>query len=93
MPAGIGGLSMRPVSRSPVAEPACTARATAPSDGRCPGLHAPGYRGGTQLLRPRPPARTRPVEVVTDRAPVYPRVIGEELAAARHGTDGMPTVR
>jgi transposase, IS6 family len=28
-----------------------------------------------------------PVEVVTDRAPVYPRVIDEGLAAARHVTD------
>jgi IS6 family transposase len=28
-----------------------------------------------------------PVEVVTDRAPVYPRVIDEELAAARHVTE------
>src|SRR5437773_5314303 len=43
------------------------------------------------ILRPRGDVRTAPVEVVTDRAPVYPRVIDELVPAARHVSEQYAT--
>jgi hypothetical protein len=49
------------------------------------GLETSRWRGGSPVLRRAlSTSKATPTEVVTDAAPVYPRVLGELLSAARH---------
>jgi transposase, IS6 family len=81
-------LWMRPTSRSPAAGPTSTERSISAARLSTSSSRAAG-------MRPRhgcsSPARCRsndpPVEVTTDRAPAYPRVIDEYIPSARHVVD------
>ncbi len=85
---GIGGGSMRPTSRSPAAGP--TSTRAVDQHGQVVDVLVRIRRDGAaaraffvRALRCGP----APVEVTTDRAPVYPRVLEEVVPAARHVTE------
>jgi hypothetical protein len=79
-----GGSSMKPTSRSPDGGPTCTGRsistARSSTSSRPSVATARRRRHSSGALKFGP----TPIEVTTDRAPVYPRVIGELASGARH---------
>src|SRR4051812_28531281 len=69
--------------RRPLDVPLPGGRSAWPGDRR-PGLATPGRSCGAGVLTRALTHGRLPVEVTTDRAPVYPRVIEEFVPAARH---------
>jgi IS6 family transposase len=65
----------------------CTEQST--SSGRSSTCWSPrsGPGGRPAILHPRPAARPSPIEVTTDRAAAYPRVLDELVPAACHITE------
>ena len=54
---------------------------------RCPGCTEAGLGGHPAILHPRLQHRPSPIEVTTDHAAAYPRVLDELLPAACHVTE------
>ena len=75
---------MRLTSRSPAGGPIFTVRLIARSGNRCLHLRTSRCRGGAGVFYRALTHGASPVEVTTDRAPVYARVVEDLVPAAQH---------
>ena len=78
------------VRSSPLDLPVPRGRSARSRDRR-PGLRTRRRRGRVGVLRPGATHGVSPVEITTDRAPVYPRVLDELAPASRHVWEQMRT--
>jgi transposase-like protein len=83
----IGGSSMKPMSRLPAAGRTSTGGGSARAGDRRAGLDRRDSAAARRFFARAHRFRPVPVEVVTDRAPVYPRLLKDLMPAARHVTE------
>src|SRR5512133_1757712 len=74
--------SMRPTSRSPAGGSTCTGRSTSTARSSTSCSPSSGTRRRPQVLHPRPRYGQTPVEVTTDKAGSYLRLLADLVPAA-----------